>query len=435
MEKKYLITDIIKGSIAEECEIEKGDFLISINGQEIFDVLDYDFFIKDEEIVLLIEKKNGELEEIEVEKDVDEDLGLIFEEELMDKPRLCRNKCMFCFMDQIPDSMRSTLHYKDDDYRLSFMAGNYVTLTNVDDEDLNRIIRYRMTPINISVHTTNGELRKKMLTNRFADRILDQLEKLANAGISFNAQIVLCPGINDGEELEKTLTDLSKFHEYIGSVAIVPVGLTKFREGLYPLRTFTGDECKKVIEQVSKYQKEFLENYGSRLVFLSDEFYIQAGVPLPKYEEYEDFSQIENGVGMVACFMRDFYTTLSNCSKNELKKTFTLVTGKLVYPMILEVSKALEEKIEGLKINVVAIENNFFGDKITITGLITGQDIINQLKGKDLGDELIVTEVMLKSDADIFLDDVTLDDVERELNIKVRKVGNGGENFVNDILK
>lgn len=435
MEKKYLITDIIKGSIAEECEIEKGDFLISINGQEIFDVLDYDFFIKDEEIVLLIEKKNGELEEIEVEKDVDEDLGLIFEEELMDKPRLCRNKCMFCFMDQIPDSMRSTLHYKDDDYRLSFMAGNYVTLTNVDDEDLNRIIRYRMTPINISVHTTNGELRKKMLTNRFADRILDQLEKLANAGISFNAQIVLCPGINDGEELEKTLTDLSKFHEYIGSVAIVPVGLTKFREGLYPLRTFTGDECKKVIEQVSKYQKEFLENYGSRLVFLSDEFYIQAGVLLPKYEEYEDFSQIENGVGMVACFMRDFYTTLSNCSKNELKKTFTLVTGKLVYPMILEVSKVLEEKIEGLKINVVAIENNFFGDKITITGLITGQDIINQLKGKDLGDELIVTEVMLKSDADIFLDDVTLDDVERELNIKVRKVGNGGENFVNDILK
>lgn len=435
MEKKYLIIDVVKGSIAEECEIQKGDFLVSINGEEIYDVLDYDFLIKDENIVLLIEKKNGELEEIEVEKDFDEELGLVFEEELMDKPRLCRNKCMFCFMDQIPDTMRSTLHYKDDDYRLSFMAGNYVTLTNVDDEDLNRIIRYRMTPINISVHTTNGELRKKMLTNRFADRILEQLEKLANAGISFNAQIVLCPGINDGEELERTLTDLSKFHEHIGSVAIVPVGLTKFREGLYPLRTFTSDECKKVIEQVSKYQDNFLKKYGSRLVFLSDEFYIQAGVSLPEYEEYEDFSQIENGVGMVACFMHDFENTLSNCNKKAFKKTFTLITGKLVYPMILKASRALEEKIDGLKINVVAIQNNFFGEKITITGLITGQDIINQLKGKDLGDELIVTEVMLKSDADIFLDDVTLEDLEKALNVKVRKVGNGGVNFVNDILK
>jgi putative radical SAM enzyme (TIGR03279 family) len=315
------------------------------------------------------------------------------------------------------------------------MAGNYVTLTNVDDEDLNRIIRYRMTPINISVHTTNGELRKKMLTNRFADRILEQLEKLANAGISFNAQIVLCPGVNDGLELDRTLKDLSRFHDHIGSVAIVPVGLTKFRDGLYPLRTFTSAECKNVIEQVSTYQKDFLQQYGSRLVFLSDEFYIQANMPLPGYEEYEDFSQIENGVGMVACFMKDFNNALANCNKNELKKTFTLVTGKLVYPMILEASKALEEKIEGLKINVVAIQNDFFGEKITITGLITGQDIINQLKGKDLGDELIVTEVMLKSDADIFLDDVTLEEVGKALNIKVRKVGNGGKNFVNDILR
>lgn len=434
MEKKYLIIDVIKGSIAEECEIKKGDFLISINNEEIFDVLDYDFLIKDESITLLIEKENGELEEIEVEKDFDEDLGLVFEEELMDKPRLCRNKCMFCFMDQIPDSMRSTLHYKDDDYRLSFMAGNYVTLTNVDDEDLNRIIRYRMTPINISVHTTNGELRKKMLTNRFADKILAQLEKLANAGITFNAQIVLCPGINDGDELERTLTDLSKFHDHIGSVAIVPVGLTKFRDGLYPLRTFTSDECRKVIGQVSKFQKEFLEKYGSRLVFLSDEFYIQANVPLPKYEEYEDFSQIENGVGMVPCFMKDFENALANCHKKELKKAFTLITGKLVSPIILEASKALESKIRGLKINVISINNEFFGEKITITGLITGRDIINQLKGIDLGDELIISEVMLKSDADIFLDDVTLEEVEKELNIKIRKIGNDGASFVNDIL-
>jgi putative radical SAM enzyme (TIGR03279 family) len=274
-----------------------------------------------------------------------------------------------------------------------------------------------------------------MLSNRFADKILDQIEKLANAGITFNAQIVLCPDINDGEELDKTLIDLSKFHAHIGSVAIVPVGLTKFRGGLYPLRTFTSEECGKVIEQVSKYQKEFLEKYGSRLVFLSDEFYIQADMPLPKYEEYEDFSQIENGVGMVACFMKDFENALSNCNKNELKKTFTLITGKLVYPMILKASKALEEKIEGLKINVIAIRNDFFGNSITITGLITGQDIINQLKGKELGDELIIAEVMLKSDADIFLDDVTIEDIEKALNIKVRKVGNGGANFVNDILK
>ena len=434
MEKKFLITDIIKNSIAEDCEIQKGDYLISINEQEIFDVLDYEFLIKDENILLLIEKSSGELEEFEIEKDFDEDLGLVFEEELMDKPRLCRNKCMFCFMDQIPDSMRSTLRYKDDDYRLSFMAGNYVTLTNVDDEDLNRIIRYRMTPINISVHTTNGELRKKMLTNRFADRILEQLEKLANGGITFNAQIVLCPDINDGKELEKTLTDLSRFHDHIGSVAIVPVGLTKFREGLYPLRTFTGEECKKVIEQVNKFQNQFLERYGSRLVFLSDEFYIQAGMQLPKYEEYEDFSQLENGVGMVACFERDFNKAFEEISINNLNKTVTLVTGKLVYQMISSAAKKLEERVKGLKINVVPIVNDFFGHGITITGLITGQDIINQLKDKELGDELIISEVMLKSDADIFLDDVTLEEVKNNLNVKVRKIGNGASSFVNEIL-
>lgn len=434
MENKFLITGVIENSIAQECEIEKGDFLLSINEQKILDVLDYDFLIKDENIVLLVEKKNGELEEIEVEKEFDEDLGLIFEEELMDKPRMCRNKCMFCFMDQIPDSMRSTLHYKDDDYRLSFMAGNYVTLTNVDEEDLNRIIRYRMTPINISIHTTNGELRKKMLNNRFADKILFQLEKLASAGITFNGQIVLCPEINDGEELTKTLNDLEKFHDYIGSISIVPVGLTKFREGLYPLRTFTGDECKRVIEQVEELQKQFLEKYGSRLVFLGDEFYIQAGLPLPKYEEYEDFDQIENGVGLLTCFEKELNETLEECKIDTFKKTFSIATGMLVYPYIKKASEALEKKINGLKINVFAIRNDFFGEKITVTGLITGQDIIKQLSDKELGDELLISSVMLKSDADIFLDDLTLEQVGEKLNVKVRKTGSDGKSFINDLF-
>jgi len=432
---KILITEIKKGSIAEEAGIEKGDFLLNINDTEIIDVLDYDFLIKDEYLTVLIEKKDGELEEIEIEKDFDEDLGLAFEEELIDKPRLCRNKCIFCFMDQIPYSMRSTLHYKDDDYRLSFMMGNYVTLTNVSDEDLDRIIRYRMSPINISIHTTNGELRKKMLNNRFADKILDQLQRLADGGISINGQIVLCPGINDGEELERTLSDLSKFHDNILSVSIVPVGTTKFRDGLYPLDTFDADGCKKVIEQVEKFQAKCLKDYGTRMVFLGDEFYIQSNTELPDYDSYEDFSQIENGVGMVACFWHDFYEELERLDITEKHKTVTAITGRLIYPHMKKAAEVLESKVEGLKINMVPIKNNFFGEKITVTGLITGNDILEQLSELKLGDELLIPKVMLKSDEDIFLDDVTLEELSNKLNINVRKVGCEGKDFIKDVLE
>ena len=434
MDKIY-IKNVIKNSIAEEAGIVPGDYLLSINDTKIVDILDYDFLLKDENLLVLVEKKDGSLEEIEVEKDFDEDLGLEFEEELIDKPRLCRNKCVFCFMDQIPYSMRSTLHYKDDDYRLSFITGNYVTLTNVTDEDLDRIIRYRMTPINISIHTTNGKLRKKMLSNRFADKILDQLKKLADGGIMINGQIVLCPGLNDGEELTRTLNDLSKLHENILSVSIVPVGTTKFRDGLYPLDTFDADGCKKTIEIVEKFQNEFLKKYGTRLVFLGDEFYVQSGTEIPTYVAYEDFSQLENGVGMVACFWHDFMEELENIDIKENNKIITSVTGYLIYPYIERAAKLMEEKIKGLKINVIPIKNNFFGEKITVTGLITGGDILEQLKGKDLGDELLVPKVMLKSDEDIFLDDITLEELAKKLNIKVRKTGCEGKDFVRDILK
>lgn len=432
---RILITEIKEKSIAEEAGIEKGDYLLNINDTDIIDVLDYDFLIKDEYLTVLIEKKDGSIEEIEVEKSFDEDLGLGFEEELIDKPRLCKNKCIFCFMDQIPDVMRSTLHYKDDDYRLSFIMGNYVTLTNASDEDLDRIIRYRMTPINISIHTTNGELRKKMLNNRFADKILTQLKKLTDGGISINGQIVLCPGINDGEELDRTLKDISKFYKNILSVSIVPVGTTRFRDGLYPLETFDSEGCKKVIEQVEKFQKECLKKYGTRLVFLGDEFYVQSNTPLPDYESYEDFSQIENGVGMVACFWHDFYEELDKLKIAKKNKTLTAITGRLIYSHMKQAANILESKVDGLKINIIPIKNNFFGEKITVTGLITGGDIIEQLSGVELGEELLIPKVMLKSDEDVFLDDITLEELSNKLNVNIRKIGCNGDEFVKDILK
>ena len=432
--KKILIKDIIKESIAEELEIEPGDFLISINGEEIKDILDYKFQIFDEYITILIEKQNGEEWELEIEKEENEDIGLVFEEELIDKPRSCANKCIFCFMDQLPPKVRKTLVFKDDDFRLSFMTGNYVTFTNSGYKDLERIVKYRLSPINISVHTTTPEVRKMMLNNKNADKILEYITYLTENGIDVNAQIVLCPGINDGEVLDKTIEDLYKFYPRLLCIAIVPVGITKYREGLYPLKSFNKESAEKVIDQVEAWQKKLKEETGSNIVYVADEFYVKAEREIPEYERYENFPQLEDGIGLMAYFNREFEERLKEIKPKKLEKTISIATGKSAYKFIKEKAKILEEKFEGLKINVYSIENTFFGPEITVTGLITGNDLIEQLKGKKLGEYLLIDEKMLKDDEDVFLDDITLKEVEEKLGIKIKASPSDASCFVDNII-
>lgn len=429
------ITDVIKNSIADEAGVRPGEYLVSINDQEIIDTLDYEFLIKDENIDLYIEDLNGEIYEVEIEKDFDEDLGLVFESELLDDAKTCHNNCIFCFMDQLPQGMRSTLTYKDDDYRLSFIAGNYVTLTNLKESDIDRIIKYRLSPINISVHTTDEELRCKMLNNKFAGNINKYLKKLADSGININCQIVLCPNVNDKEHLDKTIKDLSKLFPNILSISIVPVGITKYRKGLFEMESFNKDSSTYVIKQVNGWQEKFLKQYGSRIVFLGDEFYMNADIEVPVYENYEDFPQLENGVGMVSTLIKEFNDYFDTIDFTlDKKRIVSIATGVSASKYIKRLCKQIEEKFEGLKVNVYPIINKFFGEKITVTGLITGQDLIAQLKEQDLGEELIICNVMLKDDEDIFLDDVTLDDVRRELNIKINAIDNGGRELIDGLL-
>ena len=432
---KALIIDIVRGSAAYEAGIEKGDKLISINDKHVKDILDYRFLISDEEIVLAIEKPSGEEWEVEIEKGIDEDPGLVFEKPLIDSPKVCKNKCIFCFMDQLAPSMRGTLHFKDDDYRLSFLEGNYITLTNTDYGELERIIRYRLSPINISVHTTNAELRKKMLRNPNADNINDYLKQLSEAGLEMNCQIVLCRGINDGKELDKTCEDLSKLHPGIKSISIVPVGLTKYRQGLYVLEGFDRQSSREVISQIKGLQSKFKKELGTRLVFLADEFYINADLDMPPYSYYEDFAQLENGVGMVALLKYQFNKALKRLKYDlQLKKTVSIVTGVSSKKYVQELIERLKERYKGLEVYLYPVENEFFGSQITVTGLITGGDIINQLKGKELGDELLIPSVMLKDGEDIFLDDVTLNQLSNDLKVCTKKVNNNGRDFIKAIL-
>ncbi len=432
--KKIPIKAIKKSSIAEEMEIEAGDFLLSVNGEEIKDILDYKFQIFDENIIVAIEKANGEEWDIEIEKDDYEDLGIEFEEQLIEKPKNCANKCIFCFMDQLPKNVRDTLIFKDDDFRLSFMTGNYVTLTNSGYNDLDRIIKYHLSPINISVHATDGKTRKMMLNNKNADKIMDYIKYLTKHGININAQIVLCPNINDGKILDKTIEDLSQFYPYLQCIAIVPVGLTKYRENLYPLTTFDKTGATIVIKQVEKWQQKFQKQYKSNIVFVSDEFYIVADKEIPNYESYEDFPQLEDGIGMLAKFNYEFEKNFEKLDCIEINKTVSIATGKLTYKFIKNLVKKLEKKVQNIKINVYSIENVFFGPQITVTGLITGGDLINQLKNVDLGDELIISSSMLKDDKNIFLDDITLEEVERQLNIKTIITSWEGNDFIEKIL-
>ncbi len=433
---RILVKEVQSGSIAEEAGVEPGDMLLSINGQAIEDVFDYRFLIADEELTIELEKKDGETWEIEVDKDEYEDLGLDFEDALMDDARSCSNKCVFCFIDQLPSGMRDTMYFKDDDSRLSFLSGNYVTLTNMKDTDIDRIIRYRMSPINVSVHTTNPELRVKMLGNRFAGDVMEKIRKLSEAGITVNTQIVLCNGINDGEELESTISDLTSLFPGVLSTSVVPVGITKWREGLPYLKPHDASSSSSVIGQVEAWQKKLLNEKGSRAVYLADEFYIMAGRELPSCEEYEDFPQIENGVGMVALFRDEFYRKLEDQAGPEMEyeRHVCIATGISVYKYIKEMVEVLEKRYNKLKVDVFPVRNDYFGEYVTVSGLLTGSDIVKQLSGRIEAKELLISRCMLKADEDILLDDFTVGKLESSLGIKVAIVENDGADFINKIL-
>lgn len=435
-----LISKVYKNSIASELDIEEGDLLISINNEPISDIIEYRFLISDEYLELEIQKKNKEIYIYEIEKEYDEDLGIEFTNPIIDKAKSCRNNCVFCFIDQLPEGMRDTLYFKDDDSRLSFLQGNFITLTNMSEEDINNIIKYRISPINISVHTTNPELRVKMLNNRFAGNVLDIIKRLSEAKIEMNCQIVLCPGYNDKEELEKTVSDLSKFYPYVKSAAAVPVGITKYRENLPTLEIFNEITAKETINQVHNLHKKYLKELGTRFIFLSDEFYIIGNEKLLEYDEYEGFIQFENGVGMIVkqeTEVKNYLSKLESIGSEKLNvsKRVSIATGHSAYEFIKYISNYIMSKCKNLKIDVYKIVNNFFGDTITVSGLITATDIIDQLKDKDLGDTLYIPRSMLKADEEIFLDDITLKKLEETLNMEVVPCLNEGKDFIDKILK
>ena len=433
--KKHLIKGIKKDSIAEELEIQPGWYLTYVNDTEIKDILDYKYQMFDEYVVITIEDQNGEEWDYEIEKDENEDIGLMFEEELMDKARSCANKCIFCFMDQLPPNVRDTLVFKDDDFRLSFIGGNYVTLTNSSYKDLDRIIKYHLSPINISVHASSPEIRCMMLNNKNAGKIMEYIKYLTDNKIEVNAQIVLCPKINDGKILDKTIEDLAKFYPYLKCIAVVPVGLTKYREGLYELEGFTKKTASAAIDQIENWQSKLMKQYGSHIVYIADEVYILAEREIPSYETYEDFPQLEDGIGMVAKMQHEFNKKYLKLKERPINKKVSVITGKLAYGIIKDFSEKLEKKFKRLKIYVYPIENTFFGPNITVSGLITGGDIINQLKGKELGEYLIINYSCLKDDANVFLDDVTLEEVKKALKVKIKVINGTGEDFINKIIK
>ncbi len=434
LKKDHIVKSVAAGSIAEELDIEPGDILLRINGNEIKDVFDYHYLVNDEYLEILILKQNGEEWELEIEKEYQEDLGIEFVEGLMDKYRTCRNKCIFCFIDQNPKDMRETIYFKDDDSRLSFLQGNYITLTNMSDEDIDRIILYKLAPINISVHTTNKELRCKMLNNRFAGEALDKIKKLYENEIEMNSQIVLCKGYNDGKELDKSIEDLSKYLPYMRSLSVVPIGLTKYRDNLTQVEKFTKEDAIQVLEQIHSWQERIKEKHGSRFVFASDEWYITAGLPIPDADYYEGYGQIENGVGMVRSLIEEVHDYLEEVQDNKAARKISMATGKLAAPFIEQLAKAVTSKYTNVEANVYAIENEFFGKDITVAGLLTGQDIIKQLRGKELGDYLILPSVLLRDDEDVLLDELRISDIERELNIKIRVCKEDGKSFVETMV-
>ncbi len=428
------IIEVRPSSIAEELGIKKGDKLITINGAGIKDILEYKYLTTDEFLEVEIEHGNGEIWIYEVEKEYDEDIGIVFQG-IIDKPKACHNKCIFCFIDQLPSGMRETLYFKDDDTRLSFLQGNFVTLTNLSEREIDRIIKYRISPINVSVHTTDPELRSKMLNNKNAGKLMDYLEKLKEGKIEVKAQIVLCPGVNDGENLFKTLKDLSELYSELSCVAVVPAGITKHRQGLYELKEYDEASAAAVIEQVSELQGKFLAELTTRFVFLSDEFYLISDKELPGYDEYEGFSQLENGVGLITLFNEEVEESLKNLgSYNKKQRAVSLITGAYAAPNLAMAASKIESSIEDLKLSVFPIVNDFFGQGVKVAGLLTGKDIIHQLKGKTIGSDIFIPECMLKQDETIFLDNVTVDQLEKELGAKVTICREDGSDLVQKIL-
>ncbi|CAM2988679.1 DUF512 domain-containing protein [Hathewaya histolytica] len=436
---KNYISYIKPYSIAEEAGIEVGDFLISINNKKVNDIIDYKFLITEEYLTLNIEKSSGEIWEVEIEKDYDEELGLEFKQSIIDSARSCTNKCIFCFIDQMPKGMRNTLYFKDDDSRLAFLQGNFVTLTNMKEEEIQRIIDYKISPINISVHTTNPELRVKMLKNRFAGKVYKYMERFAEAGIIMNCQIVLCPGINNGDELKNTIEDLYKLYPQIRNVAAVPVGITKFREGLHEIEIYSKETAKKEIEELKFLQEKYIKNIGNPFIRLSDEFYVLAEEEIPETKFYGDFGQIEDGVGMIRALRNNIEGSLEYLENNK-KVSFTMATGTSAYRDIKNVANVIMKKNPNISINVERILNNFFGETITVSGLLTGVDIINQLKGKELGDYIILPDNIIRKgyelaedDKKILLDDYTINDLEKELQREIILCDYTGEDLINII--
>ncbi len=434
MTHTHIIKNVLPGSIAEELEISAGDKLLAINDQEIEDVFDYHFLANEEYLTVLIEKPDGEQWELEIEKEYEEDLGIEFEQGLMDEYRSCRNKCIFCFIDQMPKDMRETLYFKDDDSRLSFLQGNYVTLTNMSDHDIDRIVRYHLEPINVSFQTTNPELRCKMLHNRFAGEALKKVDRLYEGGITMNGQIVLCKGINDGEELERSIRDLMKYAPQLQSVSVVPVGLSKYRDGLYPLLPFTKEDAKEVLHIIHKWQKKAYEEFGIHFIHGGDEWYILAEEELPEEERYDGYLQLENGVGMLRLLMNEFEEGYERLNGDERDREVSIATGFLAYPYIQRMADRIMEKYPKSKLHVYGIRNDFFGELITVSGLITGQDLIGQLKGKALGEKLLLPCNMLRIEEQDFLDDVTLQDVKDALQVPVDIVKSSGQDFIDAVL-
>ncbi|MDO4554460.1 MAG: DUF512 domain-containing protein [Lachnospiraceae bacterium] len=441
-QQEHIIVGMKEGSTAEEIGLKPGDVVLEVNGQPVTDIFDYQFFMEDEYVELLIRHEDGEEEIWEIEKDMDDDLGIIFSSNLMDDYKSCCNQCIFCFIDQMPPGMRDTLYFKDDDSRLSFLQGNYITLTNMKEEEIDRIIRYRLAPINISVHTTNPKLREKMLHNRFAGKVLSYIDKLYANEIPMNGQIVLCKGWNDGEELDRTIEDLTKYLPHMESVSVVPVGITKYRENLTPLSLFHQEDAKKVISQIELWQDKLYKKYGTHFIHASDEWYILAGYPFPEEERYDGYIQLENGVGMMRLLWDEFQNALpfykeNVCQKSCIheKKEISIATGVLAYEMIRDMADEMMAAFPWLFIHVYEIKNHFFGEDVTVSGLITGQDLIEQLKEKELGDRLLLPENMLKAGEEIFLDDVTLEELQNALQVKADIVKSNGEDFVRTLLE